>query len=181
MIYGEAGNDVLYGDMGTNYFYGGAGIDTMYGGAGLNLFISSGETDGNVIYGGSGQNYIYGSNGGDTVTGGSSVDVFLMGTGADVINGGGGVDYAWGGGGSDTFTIDDTASEVMVIQDFNAGGVNDILNFLGTSLHSFADVQAAETYAAGIASTIITDAAGNAAWLIGITPGQLDASMFRFS
>ncbi|MGN8549131.1 calcium-binding protein [Bradyrhizobium sp. 13971] len=153
----------------------------MSGGSGLNIFISSGETDGNVIYGGAGQNYVYGSNGGDTVIGGNSVDVFLMGSSADNIVGGGGVDYAWGGGGSDTFTINDSTPEVMVIQDFNTGGVNDLLNFAGTSLHSFADVQAAETYIAGINTTIITDVAGNAAWLIGIAPGQLDASMFKFS
>ncbi|MGX1352304.1 Ca2+-binding RTX toxin-like protein [Bradyrhizobium elkanii] len=181
VMLGEAGADVLFGGVGTNYFYGGVGVDTMSGGSGLNIFISSGETDGNVIYGGAGQNYVYGSNGGDTVIGGNSVDVFLMGSGADNIVGGGGVDYAWAGGGSDTFTINDSTPEVMVIQDFNTGGVNDLLNFAGTSLHSFADVQAAETYIAGINTTIITDVAGNAAWLIGIAPGQLDASMFKFS
>ncbi|MHC2333210.1 beta strand repeat-containing protein [Bradyrhizobium sp. USDA 4454] len=181
VMYGEAGTDYLYGGQGTNYFYGGAGVDTMYGGSGLNIFISSGETDGNVIYGGSGQNYVYGSNGGDTVTGGSGVDVFLMGTGADQITGGGGVDYAWGGGGADTFNINDTSQEVMVVQDFNTGGVNDFVNFAGTSLHSFADVQAAEFYNAGINTTIITDAAGSAVWLIGVAPAQLDASMFKFS
>ncbi|MGF6311189.1 Ca2+-binding RTX toxin-like protein [Bradyrhizobium sp. i1.8.4] len=181
VMYGEAGADYLYGGVGTNYFYGGAGVDTMYGGSGLNIFISSGETDGNIIYGGSGQNYVYGSNGGDTVTGGSGVDVFLMGTGADNISGGGGVDYAWGGGGADTFNVSDASQEIMVVQDFNTGGVNDFVNFAGTSLHSFADVQAAETYVAGINTTIITDAAGSAVWLIGVAPGQLDASMFKFS
>ncbi|QIG95967.1 hypothetical protein [Bradyrhizobium sp. 6(2017)] len=181
VMYGEAGADYLYGGQGTNYFYGGTGVDTMFGGSGLNIFISSGETDGNVIYGGSGQNYVYGSNGGDTVTGGSGVDVFLMGTGADQITGGGWVDYAWGGGGTDTFNISDTSQEIMVVQDFNTGGVNDFVSFAGTSLHSFADVQAAETYVAGINTTIITDAAGSAVWLIGIAPGQLDASMFKFA
>ncbi|WP_338688883.1 calcium-binding protein [Bradyrhizobium sp. 26S5] len=181
VMFGDTGADLLLGGQGTNYFYGGTGVDTMFGGSGLNIFISSGESDGNVIYGGSGQNYVYGSNGGDTVTGGRGVDVFLMGSGADYISGGGGVDYAWGGGGTDTFDINDTRPEVMVIQDFNTGGVNDILNFAATSLHSYADVQAAETYVAGINTTIITDAAGNAAWLIGLAPGQLDASMFKFS
>ncbi|QIG96265.1 MULTISPECIES: beta strand repeat-containing protein [unclassified Bradyrhizobium] len=181
VMFGGDGTDFLYGGNSTNYFYGGTGVDTMYGGSGLNIFISSGETDGNLIYGGSGQNYVYGSNGGDTVTGGSGVDVFLMGTGADNISGGGGVDYAWGGGGADTFNISDTSQEVMVVQDFNTGGVNDFVNFAGTSLHSFADVQAAETYVAGINTTIITDAAGSAVWLIGVAPGQLDASMFKFS
>ncbi|WP_224742084.1 hypothetical protein [Bradyrhizobium sp. 2S1] len=104
-----------------------------------------------------------------------------MGFGNDVINGGGGVDYAWGSGGSDTFVITDAAPEVMVIEDFNAGGVNDLLNFAGTSLHSFADVQAASFYSPGINTTIITDAAGNAAWLIGVGPSQLSASMFTFT
>ncbi|WP_156929039.1 choice-of-anchor L domain-containing protein [Bradyrhizobium sp. th.b2] len=181
VMFGEAGSDVLIGGAGTNYFYGGAGVDSMYGGSGINIFISSGETDGNVISGGSGQNYVYGSNGGDTVTGGVSTDVFLMGSGSDVISGGGGVDYAWGGGGSDIFSISDTVPEVMVIQDFNTGGVNDIVNFAGTSLHSFADVQAASFYSAGINTTIITDAAGSAVWLIGKAPGDLNASMFSFS
>ncbi|WP_338830578.1 calcium-binding protein [Bradyrhizobium sp. 27S5] len=180
VMYGGDGADFLYGGIGTNYFYGGAGVDTMVGGSGLNIFISSGETDGNFIYGGSGQNYVYGSNGGDTVTGGAGVDVFLMGSGNDNITGGGGVDYAWGGGGSDTFTINDGTPEVMVVQDFNTGGVNDLVNFAGTSLHSFADVQAAEFYSPGINTTIITDAAGSAVWLIGLAPGQLDASMFKF-
>jgi Ca2+-binding RTX toxin-like protein len=181
VMYGGNGGDDLYGGLGTNYFYGGAGVDTMFGGSGENIFISSGETDGNYIYGGSGQNYVYGSNGGDTVTGGSGVDVFLMGSGADVISGGGGIDYAWGGGGSDTFMINDTTLGSMVIQDFNAGGVNDVVNFAGTSLHSFADVQAAEFYVPGTNTTIITDAAGSAAWLVGWAPGQLDASMFRLT
>ncbi|MCP1968369.1 calcium-binding protein [Bradyrhizobium elkanii] len=181
VMYGGDGADLLSGGVGTNYFYGGAGLDTMVGGSGLNIFISSGESDGNLIYGGSGQNYVYGSNGGDTVTGGAGVDVFLMGSGNDSITGGGGVDYAWGGGGSDTFTLDDSTSEVMVIQDFNAGGVNDLINFAETSLHSFADVQAASFYVAGTNTTIITDAAGNAVWLTGVAPEQLDASMFHFS
>ncbi|GKQ53005.1 calcium-binding protein [Bradyrhizobium sp. Ce-3] len=183
VMYGGDGADYLFGGAGTNYFYGGDGVDVMYGGSGLNIFISSGEADGNLIYGGSGQNYVYGSNGGDTVTGGTGVDVFLMGSGADDITGGGGVDYAWGGGGSDTFNLNDKASdtEVMVVEDFNAGGVNDFVDFAGTSLHSFADVQAAEFYAAGINTTIITDAAGNAVWLIGNAPAQLNAGMFKFS
>lgn len=77
--------------------------------------------------------------------------------------------------------INDTVPEVMVIQDFNVGGVRDVLNFSGTSLHSFADVQAASFYSPGINTTIVTDAAGSAAWLIGLAPGQLDAGMFRFS
>ncbi|MHC2334417.1 calcium-binding protein [Bradyrhizobium sp. USDA 4454] len=181
VMYGEDGADVLYGGAGTNYFYGGTGVDTMYGGSGLNIFISSGETDGNLIYGGSGQNYVYGSNGGDTVMGGSGVDVFLMGSGADVVSGGGGIDYAWGGGGSDTFTINDTTSEVMVIEDFNTGGVSDVVNFAGTSLQSFSDVLAASSYNAAINTTIITDSAGNAVWLIGTGPGQLSANMFSFT
>ncbi len=181
VMVGGDGSDFLYGGAGTNYFYGGTGVDTMVGGSGLNIFVSSGETDGDFIYGGSGQNYVYGSNGGDNVTGGAGVDVFLMGSGNDSITGGGGVDYAWGGGGSDTFILNDNTSGVMVIQDFNAGGVNDFVNFAGTSLHSFADVQTAAFYSPGINTTIVTDAAGNAVWLTGVAPGQLDASMFLFS
>lgn len=70
-------------------------------------------------------------NGGDTVTGGTAVDVFLMGSGADDITGGAGVDYAWGGGGSDTFDLNGKASdtEVMVVEDFNAGGVQRLRQF----------------------------------------------------
>ncbi|MGF6311268.1 Ca2+-binding RTX toxin-like protein [Bradyrhizobium sp. i1.8.4] len=181
VMFGENGADLLYGGTGTNYFYGGAGVDTMFGGSGLNIFISSGETNGNVIYGGSGQNYVYGSNGGDTVFGGSGVDVFLMGSGADNIAGGGGIDYAWGGAGADTFNINDSSQEIMVVEDFNVGGLNDFVNFAGTSLHSFADVRAVSFYNAGINTTVITDAAGSAVWLIGVAPGQLDASMFQFS
>ncbi|QIG98140.1 MULTISPECIES: hypothetical protein [Bradyrhizobium] len=69
----------------------------------------------------------------------------------------------------------------MVVQDFNTGGVNDFVSFAGTSLHSFADVQAAEFYDTRINTTIITDAAGSAVWLIGVAPAQLDASMFKFA
>ncbi|WP_249166859.1 hypothetical protein [Bradyrhizobium sp. JYMT SZCCT0428] len=174
---GEAGSDHLYGRQGTNCFYGGDESDVMFGRSGLNIFISSDEfVYGDVIYGGSGRNYVYGSSANDTVTGGIGVDVFLMSFGDDIITGGGGVDYVWGGLGTDTFSIDDRTTESMVVQDF----FDDVLRASGTSLHSFANVQAGTFYAAGINTTIITDAAGSAVWLIGCAPGQLHSTCLVF-
>jgi hypothetical protein len=69
---------------------------------------------------------------------------------------------------------------VMVVQDF-APGTGDTVAFLNSSIADFATAQAAMSYQAGINTTIITDAAGNAVWLIGIAPEQIDASMVAFA
>ena len=178
---GSTGNVAMNGGAGTNYYYIGAGAATVIGGSGENIYVLGSNAAADSITGGSGANYVYATTDTKVVTfkAGTGVDVVQTGSAADVIEGGGGTLYVWGGAGANTFTVK-PGEGVTLIEDWNASATNTI-NFAGTSLHNFADVQAAEFYIAGTNTTIITAASGTAVWVVGVAPAQLNANEFHFS
>ena len=68
----------------------------------------------------------------------------------------------------------------MVVQDWNASATN-LIEFVGTNLHTLADVQAAETYLPASNTTIISTNTGEAVWVVGVAPAALTASHFVFA
>jgi Ca2+-binding RTX toxin-like protein len=183
IMYGEGGVDTLNGSDGTDYFYGGAGADTFNGNGGVNAYITIGEnigeTTGDTINGGSGQDYVYASDANDTMFGGAGVDVFQAFGGDDILRGGADVDYLYGGAGNDHFLVAlGNGSDVLL--DFVAGGTEDAIHLLATGLTTFAQVQAAMFYAAGINTTIVTLPDSSNIWIVGAAPAQLTAADFPF-
>jgi Ca2+-binding RTX toxin-like protein len=150
----------------------------LYGGEGNDIFYGDASV-GDLMYGDNGQDYFYLGNGAAAAYGGAGVDVFLGGAGNDTFYGGADVDYFYGGAGADTYVIR-AGDSSEVIYDFQAG--IDRVNFQGTGLASYAQVQANMSYYGGINTTIVTAASGGAAvWFIGLTPGALTSADFLFS
>ena len=178
---GSTGAVTMNGGIGTNFFYAGSGVMTANGGAGLNIFVLQGDAAADTILGGSGPNYVYASSDTKALSfkGGTGVDVFYGSMDVDTVEGGGGTLYAWGGTGANSFVVK-SGDGVLAIQDWLASSSN-LLTLVGTTLHSFTDVQQAETYLSGSNTTVITAGGGTAIWLTGVAPGQLNAGQFSFS
>jgi Ca2+-binding RTX toxin-like protein len=179
VLYGDAGSDTIYGGDDTDHLFGGVGIDTLYGDLGNDIFYGSAEAD--IMYGGDGQDYFYGNTGGEMIYGGLGVDVILSADGDDTIDAGLGVDYAWGGNGNDLYLLNATSNGILVINDFAAGGSDDVVRVSGApTIATFAQAQAAMTYVAGINTTILTIDGDTSIWFIGIAASQLTAADFMF-
>jgi Ca2+-binding RTX toxin-like protein len=200
-IYGGDGNDAMYGDDGVDVLIGEAGNDSGYGGAGGDYFYLGPDDDfafggeGNDIsvleagndtgIGGAGQDYFYMGDGNDLMNGGSGVDVLLGEAGNDTFSGGLGVDYLFLGPGgandSDAVFVDRDLSGVHVVNGFEAGGTNDVINLTNSGMSTFAQVRAATSdFSASGGFIVITLDADTNIWLIGVTPAQLTAGDFLF-
>jgi uncharacterized protein YkwD len=178
VLQGEAGDDIFDGGTGGDYVYGGTGNDTAYGRDGNDIFVMEAGND--TAFGEEGQDYFYMGDGDDSGNGGAGVDVFLGGAGNDVFEGGSGVDYAWGEAGNDAFLVR-AASGVMVVNDFIAGGTDDVVRLTAdTGITTFAQALASSTYYAGMNTTILTVDADTSVWLVGINRTQLTAADFVF-
>jgi Ca2+-binding RTX toxin-like protein len=180
VMFGDAADDTLLGGAEGDYLYGGAGVDTLNGEAGNDIFIATGEASGDIIFGGVGQDYVYAADGGDSIDKGADVDVILAFGGDDIIDAGSGTDYVWGGAGDDTFRVGN-ANGILLVHDFIAGGGEDAVNLAGSTLTSYALVQAAMFYSAGLNTTIVTLDADTSVWLIGAAPAQLTSADFLFA
>ena len=178
VLQGEAGNDIFDGGTGGDYVYGGTGNDTAYGRDGNDIFVMEAGND--TAFGEEGQDYFYMGDGDDSGNGGAGVDVFLGGAGNDVFEGGSGVDYAWGEAGNDAFLVR-AGSGVMVVNDFIAGGTDDVVRLTAdTGITTFSQALAASTYYAGMNTTILTVDADTSVWLVGINRTQLTSADFVF-
>jgi Ca2+-binding RTX toxin-like protein len=203
-LYGEGDQDYLFGGTGSNVLVGGDGVDVLnseagsvndvlYGGDGGDYIYAYGTTStfaygegGNDIfvmqngpafgYGGEGQDYFYMGAFADSMQGDAGVDVLIGGGGNDTYKGGAGTDYLFLDAGSDQ-VVHDMQSGVDVVNSFNV--TQDLVRLQGTTLTSFAQVQAATTnYDSFI---VITMDANTAIWLVGVKPEQLTQSNFVFS
>ena len=191
-LWGEDGNDNLNGGAGNDAVDGGAGDDQLGGGAGDDIVVGDdgndvlfGEAGNDKMNGGAGNDIILGGDGDDQLGGGSGDDQILGGNGNDVLwgedgndtlNSGTGDDLLIGGAGSDTFAF--TAGDGNdTILDFAPG--QDHVWFTGTSLHSFADVQAHASVSATGATVISYN--GGTVTLNGVAPAALHAGDFIFS
>jgi Ca2+-binding RTX toxin-like protein len=183
IMFGDSEADFLQGGADRDYLYGGAGEDALVGGDGSDVVITLGEnigqTYGDVIDVEAGDDYVYASDSNDFVKGGSGSDLILGFGGDDVIEGGSGVDYIYGGAGNDTYNVG-LGGGTELVYDFLTGGGDDTVALYGPGLNTFAQVQAAMSYVAGINTTIISLPDGSNVWLIGVAPGNLTAADFVF-
>jgi RTX calcium-binding nonapeptide repeat (4 copies) len=178
VLLGDAGADTLFGGADGDYVYAGADNDTAYGGDGNDIFVM--DTGDDSAFGEAGQDYFYMGDGNDSANGGAGVDVFLGGAGDDVFEGGTDVDYAWGETGNDAFVVR-AASGVLVVQDFTAGGAEDLVRLAAdTGITSFDQALAASTYYAGMNTTILTVDGDTSVWLVGVNSAQLTTADFAF-
>lgn len=198
-LWGYGGNDFLYAGDGNDVLYGGAGADLLDGGAGwdtarydeasagvvvgLSGWTNFGEAAGDTFtgiesifasnftdyLGGDGNsNALYGRGGDDWLYGYGGVDYLYGGRGNDVLAGGAGADlFQWTSGDGNDFITD---------FDVNSG---DVLQLLGTSFTSFAQVQAALTQTSGVTQTELRIGT-ETLYLWGVTPGQFTANDFLF-
>jgi len=202
-FYGVGGNDTLVGAGGNDSLDGGAGVDRLDGGDGLDtaeyqtasagvsasltagkgqsgdalndLFVSIenltgssyadtliGDTGANVLSGSYGNDSLNGSQGDDMLIGGAGNDTLVGGSGADVFGFADPVMETAGGFGSDVITL------------FTNG--QDKMSFVGTSVHSLADLTVTQSGA----DTIITDAFGDQIRIQSFQKTLIDPTDFIF-
>jgi Ca2+-binding RTX toxin-like protein len=201
-LFGETGNDTLYGGAGVDvliggsgddhilggtegdYIYGDDGNDDVYGEEGNDIFVMGAGND--IADGGDGQDYFYMGDGDDVMRGGAGVDVMLGEAGNDLFDGGAGVDYLFlgpgGAGDNDRVVVNKLTTGVEVVNGFEAGGSNDVVELLGSGWTNMAQVQAAIfDYTASGGFCVLTLDADTAIWFIGVTPGQLTSADFVFN
>jgi len=194
LLFGEEGTDSINGEFGNDGVIGGASDDLLGGGPGDDIVVGDdgndvlfGETGNDAMNGGFGNDTLLGSDGDDQlgggagdddVNGGFGNDTIFGENGSDILNGSAGNDVLIGGGNDDTFafSVNDGAD---TIGDFFAGGPEDRIWFIGTSLHSFADVQANAVTNGG--NTTITYNGFFTVTLNGVTIAQLTAGDFIFT
>ncbi len=196
-VTGGSNDDFLIGDNTANRLEGGGGADNLWGYGGNDTLIGGDGSD--IIVGGDnddslesglGQDWLYGQGGADTLRAtdatANAFNVLVGGDGNDTLFGGPtGFDYFYGGdgataGGNDSFVIV-ANSGVKVMNDFEAGGVSDVVRLLGTPLTTFSQVQANLSFSATINGTVLVVDGGTQLWFLGLQPNQLTASDFLFA
>lgn len=174
LLLGEDGNDWLYGGSENDSLWGGAGNDVSVGDDGIDIAVMGDGND--VSWGYAGNDYFYMGNGNDAIYGGDGVDVMLGEAGNDYFDGGNGTDYFFlGSGGNDTVFVA-AGTGPKVVNDFEAGGVNDTFQFAGSNWSTLGDVLNHTTNMGNY--SIIALSPSTVIWVIGVTPNQFTASDF---
>ncbi len=114
-IYGEGGNDVIHGYLGADELHGGDGNDTLHAGSTNSSYYQ--KTTTNRLYGDAGNDTIYGAYGIDHIYGGAGNDTLYGRQGADQYY------YAQGEGDD---IIEETGSDVDVINFDSSIDINEI-------------------------------------------------------
>jgi Ca2+-binding RTX toxin-like protein len=119
-----------------------AGSVQLVGGTGTDQFIGGSAMSNDTVLGNAGNDYIYGGNGNDYLIGGTGNDVILCEGGNDTLDGGSGVNLLWANdAGSDQILVNVADGGTQVLDYFEAGGTNDVVRLLGSTLTSFAGIQ----------------------------------------
>lgn len=159
-LIGNGGNDKLLGQDGNDNILGGNGKDKAKGGAGEDTVLGNRGND--RLFGGSEDDKLKGGPGNDTLKGGSGDDILIGGPGDDTLNGGGGVDcFVFASGHGDD-----------VVQDFE-DGIDQLKITKGAS--DFSDLKVSAS-----GSDTLVKFADVSITLIGVSPGDIDASDFVF-
>jgi Ca2+-binding RTX toxin-like protein len=159
-MYGGAGNNVMesralinvflseglfdrmIGDNACFYYRVAGGNSLVMGGSGVDQFVGGAAASNDAVSGGGGADYLYGGNGDDILSGGAGNDVLLGQGGNDTLEGGAGVNLLWANDtGSDQVLVNVADVGTQVLEFFEAGGTNDVVRLLGSSLTSFAGIQ----------------------------------------
>jgi Ca2+-binding RTX toxin-like protein len=141
----EGSIDLMTGGDGTNYYYrGAAGFAAMTGGTGQDIYIGGAFASNDTFQGFGGDDYAQGGDGDDLLEGGANNDILLGGNGNDILDGGSGSNYLYMDGGNDQARVV-ASGGVQLLVGFDAGGVNDSVRLLSSTLTSFANFQALVT------------------------------------
>ncbi|MEO0869734.1 MAG: calcium-binding protein, partial [Cyanobacteria bacterium J06642_11] len=133
--------DIIAGGLGNDKIIGGGGDDLLRGDRNERADGSAYAGGDDFIDGGTGDDLISGKSGNDELLGGDGNDRIWGDGGDDLINGGAGADILFGDsrrGGTDTFVLA-VGEGGDVIEDYNFGGVIDIIQVLGAT--SFEAIQ----------------------------------------
>lgn len=149
-MYGDAGVDVFISEGGSDLMVGGsednfyyrvaAGSSQINGGAGSDQFVGGSALSNDGFYGGDGGDFAFGGDGNDLLVGQGGGDVLIGQNGNDTLDGGAGVNLLWANdAGSDEIRVNVGDGGTQVVDFFEAGGTNDYVRILGSSLTSFAN------------------------------------------
>ncbi len=140
----EGGFDTISGGDGQNYYYRGAsGAVSITGGANADIFVGGAFTSNDTFNGGDGDDFALGGNGIDLLIGGAGNDILIGENGNDVLEGGRGFNYLYAdGSGSDEIRVNALDGGTQLLVSFLAGGTDDSIRLLNSSLTSFTDIQA---------------------------------------
>jgi Ca2+-binding RTX toxin-like protein len=139
----EGGSDLMEGGIGHNYYYRvAAGASQINGGTGIDEFVGGTAASGDAFYGNDGNDFAYGGNGDDVLVGQLGNDVLIGQNGNDTLEGGAGVNLLWANDvGNDQIRVVVSDGGTQVVEFFEAGGANDAVRLLGSTLTSFAGIQ----------------------------------------
>jgi Ca2+-binding RTX toxin-like protein len=150
---GGAGDDVMFTEGASDQVFGGAGHNYVYrnatsggvivtGGAGIDEFVGGNGASNDTVTGLGGNDYLFGGAGNDLLQGGADNDVIIGQVGNDTLEGGSGVNLLWANdAGNDQILVNAGVGGTQVVEFFEAGGTNDVVRILGSTLTNFADYQ----------------------------------------
>jgi Ca2+-binding RTX toxin-like protein len=140
----QGANDTMNGGAGAGYFNRlAAGSSLTNGGSDIDIFVGGGFASNDTVNGFDGADYIYGGDGDDLLIGGAGNDVILGQNGNDTIDGGAGINTLWCNDvGNDQVRVNVADAGSQVIEFFQAGGTDDTIRIIGSTMTSFADYQA---------------------------------------
>lgn len=176
------------------YRYG-TGSISVTGGAGIDEFVGGLAVSNDILTGGGGNDNFFGGNGNDYLSGGAGNDLLLGQGGNDTLEGGAGVNLLWANdSGSDQILVNIADGGTQVVDFFEAGGANDFVRLLGSTLTSFAGIQNLVTNLGVVQGTnlMVNGAAGaqlylnlganqTAIWFQGINAYALTSADFVFA
>jgi Ca2+-binding RTX toxin-like protein len=139
----EGASDAMDGGVGRGYFYRvAAGNSQANGGSDIDIFVGGNVASNDAFFGQGGNDYGYGGDGDDLLIGGADNDVLIGQNGNDTLDGGSGTNTIWANdAGNDQVVVRIADAGNHSIEFFEAGGTNDTLRIIGSSMTSFADYQ----------------------------------------
>jgi Ca2+-binding RTX toxin-like protein len=139
----EGSADTMSGGGASNFYYRyGDGSSSVIGGTGVDQFIGGAALSDDVVNGAGGNDYLYGGAGNDLLLGGADNDFIIGQAGNDTLDGGAGVNLLWANdSGNDQIRVNVADGGTQVLDFFEAGGTNDVVRLLGSSLANFAGIQ----------------------------------------
>jgi serralysin len=199
ILISEGSADIMNGGSDQNYYYRQAdGASQIFGGDGLDILVGGTFASNDVFYGYSGGDFALGGAGSDELNGGLGDDILLGGDGNDILDGGLGVNYLYADCiGNDLVRINMglTGTQTQLLTDFAAGGTDDVVQVISSTLVSFGGYQ-------GLLNNLGTTINGNLLqntgvgalltlnlggpnqtdiWFLGISAYSLTATDFQFT
>jgi hypothetical protein len=143
VVFSEGSADTIFGGANHNYYYRIAmGTSFVVGSTGIDEFIGGSVNSDDSFQGGGGIDYAFGGDGNDLLVGQAGGDVLIGQNGNDTLEGGAGVNLLWANDvGNDQIRVVVSDGGTQVVEFFEAGGANDAVRLLGSTLTSFAGIQ----------------------------------------